>query len=234
MRQKIQIVLIVAFVVAAVRVGYIFYERHEDKQATAQPKPEADSLNRDYYVTPKKLYPSDVKSARQLTQQPVWVREGYRYAYYPYDAAAKRTDFSKEAGQLRPLQKLQVNDVVTDRTPGDPSQKQIMAVFPENGRSYAVSIGTTQGSHTLIYSDEMFYIQNPRELYAHWPTDVWQAIENHEVKPGMSELQVNFAIGFGIPEDAHSAMDRTVHYSNGGKPVVVTYRGGKAIEVKQS
>ena len=49
--------------------------------------------NADYYVVPKKLYPFDLKSAKQLTQQPVWVKEGYRYTYYPYDAARKRTDF---------------------------------------------------------------------------------------------------------------------------------------------
>ena len=39
--------------------------------------------NADYYVTPKKLYPYDLKSAQQLTQQPVWMKEGYRYTYYP-------------------------------------------------------------------------------------------------------------------------------------------------------
>jgi hypothetical protein len=80
-------------VVAGVRAGYILYERHEDFLA-AQKQQQAKNAgysNADYYVAPKKLYPFDLKSAKQLTQQPVWVKEGYRYTYYRYDAARKRT-----------------------------------------------------------------------------------------------------------------------------------------------
>ena len=42
-------------------------------------------LNPDYYVVPKKLYAYDLKSAKQLTQQPVWVKVGYSSTYYRYD-----------------------------------------------------------------------------------------------------------------------------------------------------
>jgi len=50
---------------------------------------------------------------------------------------------------------------------------------------------------TRIYSDEMLYIEDPRELYKHWPAGLWQSVEKHEVKPGMNELQADFAIGWG-------------------------------------
>jgi hypothetical protein len=234
LRQKIQIVLVVAMVAAGLRVAWIFYDRRQEKQATSPAKPTVEySLSRDYYVNPKKLYPSDVQSARQLTKQPAWVKEGFRYTYYPYDTGTKRIDFSKEAGQLGPIQKLTIKDVVTDRTPGDPGARQILALFVVNGRTFAVPIGYSKGVHTLIYSDEMFYVQDPHELYRHWPSEIWEAIENHQVKPGMNELQADFAIGFGIPDDARSALDRTVRYSNGGKPMTVIYRDGKAVEVKQ-
>jgi hypothetical protein len=56
-------------------------------------------------------------------------------------------------------------------------------------------------------------------------------VEHHEVKPGMNELQADFAIGMGVP-DAGGSSEKTVRYPNGGKPLVVTYREGKAIEIK--
>jgi hypothetical protein len=230
-KQKIQLVLAAAIAISAVRAGYILYERHANK---AQPTKQqaAAPLNADYYVTPKKLYPYDVKSARQLTQQPVWVKEGYRYTFYPYDSAAHRTKFAHDAGTLLPLQKLQIKDVVTDISPGTPDQRQVMAVFEQDGKSYAFPIGAVKGSDCRIYSDEMLFIQDPRELYKHWPAEVWDAIDKHEVKTGMNELQVDFAIGMGTPEPSRDPAVKTVHYPKGGKPITITYRDGKAAEIK--
>jgi hypothetical protein len=61
---------------------------------------------------------------------------------------------------------------------------------------------------------------------------VWQAIQQHEVKPGMDELQADFAVGMGVPDAGASSDEKTVRYPNGGKQLVVSYRGGKAVEVK--
>jgi hypothetical protein len=229
LKQRIQLVLVIAITIAGARAAYILYERHENK--VAQPAA-APPLNPDYYVTPKKLYPYDLKSARQLTQQPVWVKEGYRYTYYPYDTARHKTDFGHEAGLLLPIEKLQIKDVVTDATPKTPGERQVMALFEKDGKNYAVPIGTLSGGEYRIYSDEMFYIQDPRELYKHWPADVWEAIVNHQVKPGMDELQADFAIGMGVPEASSDPSVKTVNYPNGGKPVSITYRDGKAAEIK--
>ena len=94
-KQKLQLALLLAMVVAGLRAGYIMYQRHEDRVAAEKQKQAANVgySNPDYYVNPKKLYPYDLKSARQLTQQPVWVKEGYRYTYYPYDAASKQVSY---------------------------------------------------------------------------------------------------------------------------------------------
>ena len=102
MKQKIQIALALAIAIAAVRAGYILYERHQgNKEEAKKETGAAPSLNPDYYVTPNKLYPFDLKSAKQLTQQPVWVKEGYRYFYYPYNRATHHADFEHDAGMLR-------------------------------------------------------------------------------------------------------------------------------------
>lgn len=221
-------------VAAGVRAGYIFYQRHEDRVAAEKQKQarNAGFSNPDYYVTPKKLYPYDLKSAKQLTQQLVWVKEGYRYSYYSYNPASKHVDFGHEAGLLLPIEKLAIKDVVTATPPGPGQRKQVMAVFEKEGKSYAVPIGFETEGEYKIYSDEMFFIEDPHELYKHWAPDVWQAVEQHQVKTGMNEMQADFAIGMGVPDAGDTSYQKTVRYPNGGKPMVIVYHDGKAAEIK--
>jgi hypothetical protein len=105
-------------------------------------------------------------------------------------------------------------------------------VFQKEGKSYAVPIGFEADGQYKIYSDEMFFVEDPHELYKHWPAEVWQAVEQHEVKPGMNEMQTDFAVGMGVPGAGASSAEKTVRYPNGGKPLVVIYREGKAAEIK--
>src|SRR5579871_3418178 len=130
-KKRIQLALAAAFIVASVRTGYIFYQRHQDRLAAERQK-QAQLVgysNPDYYVNPKKLFPYDLKSARQLTEQPVWVKEGYRYAYYHYDAASKKVEFGHDAGLLGPIEKLAIKDVITAKAPGAGPNTQVLAVF---------------------------------------------------------------------------------------------------------
>jgi len=232
-KQRIQLALVVAMLVAAARGGYIFYQRHED-QVAAEKLKQARNVgysNPDYYVTPKKLYPYDLKSARQLTRQPVWVKEGYRYTYYRYDPATGHVDFDHEEGLLLPIEQLAIKNVMSATPPGPGQRRQVMAVFQKEGKNCAVPIGFEADGQFTIYSDEMFFIEDPHELYKHWPADVWHAVEQHEVKPGMNELQADFAIGMGVPDPGDTAYAKTVRYPDGGKPVVVVYHDGKAAEI---
>src|SRR5438105_2195489 len=96
-----------------------------------------------------------------------------------------------------------------------PSGRLVAAIFARDGKSYAVQIGTISGKEYRIYSDEMFFIQDPRQLYNFWPGDVWDAIAKHEVRPGMDELQADFAVGMGIPQRQEDAAIKTVDYPNG-------------------
>jgi len=231
-KKRIQVGLGLVIVVVGVRAGYILYRRHEDNLA-AQKREQAKNAgysNADYYVTPKKLYPFDLKSAKQLTQQAVWVKEGYRYTYYRYVPVAKSVDFAHEAGLLGPIERLEIKDVMAVAAPG--GRKQVVATFEKDGHSYAVPVGFENEGQYKIYSDEVFYVEDPHELYKHWPADVWQAVERHEVKPGMNELQADFAVGMGALDAGSSSAERTLRYANGGKPLVVIYRDGKAAEIK--
>jgi hypothetical protein len=232
-KRNIQIALAIAIAVAAIRTGWILQSRHQSNKAAQAQKETPPPLNADYYVTPKKLHAYDLKSAKDLTKQPVWVKEGYRYTFYPYNPTTRRTDFDHEAGLLVPLQKIEVKDVVLDPLPGSKG-KQVMALFDSDGKHYAVPVGTAQGNDYKIYADEMLFIQDPKELYKHWSSEVWESIEKHEVKLGMNELQADFAIGMGVPQRSDDADLKTVNYPNGGKPISVTYQNGKALEIKPS
>jgi len=230
-RKKLQIFLVAAIVLAGGRAAYVVYERHEALKDEAKPRQET-ALKADYYITPKKLHAYDLKSARQLTEQPVWVKVGYQLTYYPYDVAQHKTRFAHEAGTLLPLQKLAIQDVVTDVSPQAPGIKQVLARFALEGKAYAVPIGAEKGGDFKIYSDDIFFIEDPRDLYKHWPADVWKKIDAHEVQAGMSELQASFAIGMGVPEGSGDYGSRTLHYANGGKPLVIAFENDKAVEIK--
>jgi hypothetical protein len=230
-QKKLQVFLAIAIVLAGGRAAYIVYERHEAMKEDAKPKQEM-TLKADYYVTPKTVHAYDLKSAQQFTEQPVWVKYGYQLTYYPYDSKRHKTDFGHEAGVLLPLQKLAIQDVVTDVAPQAPGNKQVLACFSLDGKNYAVPIGAQEGADFKLRANDIFFIEDPHDLYKHWPADVWKKIDVHEVQAGMSELQASFAIGSGIPEGSGDYGSRTLHYANGGKPLVITFRNDKAVEIK--
>ena len=226
----IQVLLLVGIAAALVRLGYVLAER-EKNAPQRQPTEASTALQPEYYVIPKKLYLYDLKSAQQLTQQPVWIKEGYRYTYYPYDAAGKRVDFQHEAGTLGPIEKLEIKAVTTQPTPGAPGQRQLLAVFDKDGRSYAVPVGAQRGSDFKIYADEMLFYQDPHDLYRFWQPAVWDAIARHQVTTGMNEFQVAFAIGMGIAQPSGADNVKVVKYPNGGHPLIVTYENGRVADV---
>lgn len=190
----IQIVLLVAIVAAGVNLYLYLRER---RASLAEPKKQEAALDPDYYVTPKKLHPHDPKDAKELTRQPAWVREGYRFAYYQY---AGHTDFQHPAGTLGPIEKLDIKDVVVEHALQSGTEKQVMAIFEKGGKRFALPIGLVTNGDYKIYSDDILFIQDPHELYKHWSAEVWKLIDAHQMKAGMNELQASFAIGMGRPE----------------------------------
>ena len=226
----IQFVFAILIVFAVVRLVVILGKR-KTSQAEAGPvagdrrTTAAPPLDREAYVVPKKLYISSLKSAQELTKQPVWVKEGYRYTVYPF--ANRSADFQHPAGMLLPIEKIQIKDVVSLPSP---KTRQVVAVFDQDGKTWAVPIGLQEGSDITIYADEMFYYEDPHELFNFWPKETWDAIERHEVVKGMNEYQVTFAVGMGVPQPGDQ-LNKTVQYPNGGKPVWVQYERGKAVRI---
>src|SRR5258708_9850305 len=92
-RKRLQLFLLLAIVVAGARAAYIVYDRYQERKADEQPKKEV-ALKVDYYVSPKKLHPYDLNSARDLTKQPVWVKIVYMCAVLPHNPVAHKTPFN--------------------------------------------------------------------------------------------------------------------------------------------
>ncbi|HYN15818.1 MAG TPA: hypothetical protein VES66_08530 [Terriglobales bacterium] len=228
-RHVIQLILGVTLVAAVLRLGLIYYERH----AAAPDSALQTALDPDYYVVPKKLHAYDLNTARAgMVGHPAWVREGYKFTYYRYDPGRHHTDFAHPAGLLLPLQQLDVRDVVLTPAPAAGELPQIVAVFSTGGQDFAVPIGARQGEDYTLYADDMLFFEDPHQLYRHWAPEVWQAVDRHQVLPGMNEIQVWFALGMGIPQPAGDQPGKTVVYPNGGKPTTVVFRAGRAVEIQ--
>lgn len=228
----LQILLLVAILAAGVRLAFVLRQRQ--RPAATPTKAKAPPLHREAYVVPRKLHAYDLASARELTEQPVWVQEGYRYTYYPYDQKRRRADFFRDIGLLGPIEQLHVKDVLAQPTPGKANHHQIVAIFEKNGHSYAVPVGTESGGSFQIYADQVFFYEDPRELYNFWPAEVWEAIGKHQVTPGMNEIQAVFAVGMGVPRPEVTDPDeKVVKYANGGHQLTVTYRKGRAVKIAE-
>ena len=239
-RKKLQIVLVVAALLAAGRAAFIFYSRSRPPAERSQPP--VITLTNDDYVTPSKIFPYDLKSAvKELAGKTVRVRTGNIIPFYRYDSGRHSADLSHKVGMLPPLEKLQIQNVVLQRTsvPLAPGQvavarKLILAVFGRQGRpgSFAAAIGNNVGNDFEFTANEMLFFEDPHELYNFWPAETWQAIERHEITRGMNEYQVAFSVGMGVPQAGGDSGQKAVNYPNGGKPLVVTYRNGEAIDIK--
>ena len=49
----------------------------------------------------------------------------------------------------------------------------------------------------------------------------------------MNELQADCAVGMGMLDGSGLGDERVLHYANGGSPLTVTFRHGKAVDIKK-
>jgi len=243
--KRVQIVLFIVMLVAGIRMALIFHSRRQPPRLPAHAP--SIKLTADDYVVPRKLHAYDLVSLRQLVGQPVWIRGGYQLTCYPYNAAGKRADFNHQAGLMGPIERVEVKDVVRQSSPesmqwqtvpnSNPKirihrlSQELLVVFEKEGKTYAFSIGREVDGDYQIFADDLLYYQDPHQLYQHWPPDTWSAIDRHEARAGMNELQVQFAIGVGALE-SYGGSERVLRYANAGKPLRVTFVDGKAQTVE--
>ena len=235
--KAIGVITLLVLIVGGVRFYFIWKERHAP--VVVKSRYEEKKLTADEVVQPRKLYIDDMKSARTLKGKTVWMQAGNEMDYYPYEG--HRVEFAHKTGVLPSIQELKISDMVTAKVPESLQNRvphgseQVLAVFekPDSPKLFATPVGYLEGSDSKFYCDDLFYYDDPHQLYKHWPADVWQAVDAHQAKPGMSELQVTMSLGNVQQSDSSNYGNRTVHYTAaGGKEVTIDFTGDHATSVK--
>jgi hypothetical protein len=235
--QKVGLVTLFVLGLFAIRVYFIWRERHEPM---AHPQRAAEQqLTQDEMVLPRKMRIQDLSDAKTLDGKTVWIQAGYSLDYYPY--SGHRVDFAHQSGVLPSVQPMQIEDIVTQKVPANVAtrvphgDKQVLAVFkmPNHEGEYATGIGLYQGSEATFFCDQIFYYDDPHTMYKFWGSKVWTAIDAHHPIPGMNELQTAMALGVVQQSESSSIGNRTVHYVAGPQKWAVTFRDDKATTIKQ-
>lgn len=240
MWRKLALVIVPAVIL--ILIGFFMYFHHPHRAAAtavaskhpvSSTAPAAAKLQEAPVVT-------SVKSAQKLAGMQVWMQDGYLFDYFPYRHG--RVDYGKSAGLVPPMQPMKIEKIVTQRKPRGVKthvpggREQVLAVFTSPGSqgTYALPIGYTAGKQAEFYSGQMFYYNNPHQIYAYWPQKAWTAIGKHEAVQGMTELQTEAALGANEKVKAGKNGEQTVTYNTGKKKWSVTFKEDKAVAVKQS
>jgi hypothetical protein len=221
----------VALVLAmGIEVVWLHHERNAPgKQAvTAEQAP----TDLDDMVFLKHERPSTLADVKQLAGRTLWVSAGGQMDYYPY--AARRADYAKSAGTLLGAEPIVVKDAfeqvapkfATFRIPGGDRQVLLAFTMPKGtdpAKEYAVPVGYKERGDYTFYTDEIFFYDDPHELYKHWGPQIWQAVDAHQVVLGMNERQVELSLGQVSKSVSNEYGNRLVVYANLGKPMAVTF-----------
>jgi hypothetical protein len=184
----------VVVVILGLRVGCVVYERSRPfphRPVTERP------IDRDRLVVVPKFYVEDFASARHLIGKTLWVKLGYATGYFPDTPRLKLAN--RELRYFQPLENLTIESVAERPIAGEAGSKEVLLRFRREGQACLTLVGLydARAERYEMRLDELFYLKNPRELYAHWDEDAWSKIEKHSLEPGMTLAQAVFSMGFG-------------------------------------
>jgi hypothetical protein len=209
--------------------GEAVWLHHERNAPVTAKAPAREVMSDDDLVFLKKKRPDSLKDAKDLKGSTLWVSAGGQMEFYPYVGHAAQ--YGKSAGTLLGAEPIVVKDAVeqvapktaTFRVPG--GDKQVLLVFtkPNDTKEYAVPVGYRQAGQYTFFTDEIFFYDDPHELYKHWGPEIWKAVDSHQVILGMNERQVQLALGQVSQSTSNDYGNRMVIFANMGKPMAVTF-----------
>lgn len=233
--KKILIPFVITFAIGGIYLYIVFKQRSAPGVAQKQAQ---QQLTADQLAVVRQEFPMHFSDVQDLEGKPVWMKNGYSMPYYPYRAG--RVEWTKPVGLIPADQKLDIKKAIKAPAPAslhdniEHGDHQVLVVFtlPGSKDDYATPVGFQQGDDEHYYDDLLFYYDDPHTIYSNWPKDVWAAVDAHQVKPGMSELQTRTAIGMKAQPDGQTEGDRTVDYNMNGKHIIVTYEHDKATNIQ--
>ena len=209
--------------------GEVLYLHHERNAPMVIKAPEREVIPDDDLVFLKKKRPDSLKDVKELKGSTVWVSAGGQLDFYSYVGHA--VQYAKSAGTLLGAEKLFVKDTVeqvapksaTFRIPG--GDRQVLLVFtrPDDTKEYAAPVGYRQEGQYTFYTDEIFFYDDPHELYKHWGPEIWKAVDGHQIILGMNERQVELSLGQVSKSTSTDYGNRMVVFANLGHPMAVTF-----------
>lgn len=226
----------VVVLIGGIYLFIVFKKRSEPAVGHNQPE---QKVTMDDVAVVRLEFPQHFEDVKDLEGKSVWMKSGYSMPYFSY--AGGRVVFTKQLGLLPPNQQLDVKKVIKASPPAnvhdnvEHGDHQAMVVFtmPGSTDQYATAVGYMEGPQEEHYYDDLlFYYDDPHKIYNNWPKDVWAAVDAHQVKPGMNELQARSALGNMKTVDGEKEGDRTVDFNVDGKHTIVDFRGNKAVSIK--
>jgi hypothetical protein len=219
-------VTVVVVLAVGARMGVIYRERNAPEVIKA---PTREVISDDDLVYLKKKRPDSMKEVKELKGSTLWVSAGGQLEYYPYVGHAAQ--YGKSAGTLLGAEPLVVKDAIeqvapkgaTMRIPGGDKQALLVFTKPGDTEDYAVPVGYKQDGQYTFLTDEIFFYDDPHELYKHWGPEIWKAVDAHQVILGMNERQVELALGQVSQSTSKDYGNRMVVFANMGKPMAVTF-----------
>ena len=219
-------------VVLVLAVGIELAWLHHERNEPIAPAATTEKVDLDDLVFLKKERPSSMADLKDLFGRTLWVSAGGQMDYYPY--SAHRADYAKSAGTLLGAEPLVVQEAfeqaapkaATFRIPGGDRQVLLAFTLPKSAdpaKQYAAPVGYQKGKDFTFYTDEIFFYDDPHQLYSHWGPQVWQAVDAHQVILGMNERQVELALGQVSKSLSSEYGNRLVVFANMGHPIAVTF-----------
>ena len=242
-RVKIGLGVTAAFLV--VMAGEVLWIHHKNNEVMPVAKdPYANvTANADDLVFLRKQHPDSLKDERALIGKTIWVSAADQMDYY--HCTKGHADYAHPVGTLEGAWPLVVTGVFEQVPPkGLPravariaaGQRHVLLEFtlPKSDdpkAEYAVPVGYFDAGYYNFLTDEIFFYDDPHELYKHWGPEMWAHVDKHEAALGMNENQAMLALGQVIVPHGDKMGDRSVTYDNNGKPVTIEFEGGKAVKI---
>jgi hypothetical protein len=238
--QKSLLVVLVTLAIGGLYLYFVWRERQNlGKVVNENPY---QNLTADDVALVRVKFMTSFDDTLSLVGTSVWMKKGYVMPYYPF--AGGRVEFQKSMGLIPAAQRLNVKKIVKAVAPASVDDgvshgsRQVFAVFAlpgspaGNSGLYATAIGAIDGDQEAYFCDNLFFYDDPHTIYNYWPHDVWVAIDAHQVKPGMSELETRMSLGQMTQTDGGEKGNREVTYDVSGKKWAVKYVGDHATAVQ--
>ena len=234
-----KIVVIPTSIMLVIAAIYMFSVWKKRQNPGVVKQGEEQKLTADDIAVVRMQFPSHFEDLKDEEGKSLWMKNGYTMPYFPYSGG--KVDFKKRVGVIAPLQKLEVKKAIKESVPADiddgisHGSKQAMYVFtmPNDTKEYATPVGALEGDQEQYFSDMLYFYDDPHTIYTNWPKDTWAAVDAHQPKQGMNELQTRLAVGLKIQTDNPRAEgNRTVTYDADGKKWTVKFVNDRAASVQ--